>query len=90
MHETTIQLDGGFFHVTIMEQIITPLSITPLRCTFQDMPSHTESRGRVTSTPYHGGPGLKSRSRIRLFLTEDFPDFPQSIQANSGILPQIN
>jgi hypothetical protein len=51
----------------------------------------TERRGRVVSTPasYSGDPGFKYRPRRPATLTEVFRCFPQSLQANVGIVPEI-
>jgi hypothetical protein len=48
----------------------------------------TEHRGRVVNTPsYSGCPGFDSRSRQPPILIDDFRGFPQSLQANAGIVP---
>jgi hypothetical protein len=51
--------------------------------------AQTEGSGRVVNTPasFSGGPGLKSRTRRPVSLTEVFLGFPQSLQANAGIVP---
>jgi hypothetical protein len=48
-----------------------------------------EGRGRVVKTPtsYSGGLGLDSRPRRPATLIADFRGFPQSLQANAGIVP---
>jgi hypothetical protein len=48
-----------------------------------------ERHGRVVKTPtsYSGGPGFDSRTRRPDILIEVFRAFPQSLQANVGIVP---
>lgn len=57
---------------------------------FYHVPPHTECSRRVISSSYREGPGLKSRSRVHLFLTEAFRDIHQCSQANSRRVPQVN
>jgi hypothetical protein len=49
----------------------------------------TERRGRTVNTPvlYSGGPGFKISARRLAIMTEVSPGFPQSLQANSRIVP---
>jgi hypothetical protein len=49
----------------------------------------TDCCGRVVNAPtlYSEGPALDSRPRQRAILIEGFRGFPQSLQANSGIIP---
>jgi hypothetical protein len=46
----------------------------------------------VTSTPasWFGGPGFKSQPRYWLFCLNFFIGFPQSLQADARIMPQIS
>jgi hypothetical protein len=48
-----------------------------------------ERRGRAVNTPtsYSGGPAFDSRSRGPAILIQGFRGFPQSLQANAGIVP---
>jgi hypothetical protein len=51
--------------------------------------SVTEHRCRIRNIPasYAGGLGFKSRSRQPAILVEVFRSFPQSLEANAGIVP---
>jgi hypothetical protein len=42
---------------------------------------------KSTPASYSGGPGFKSRPLKAAILIEGFRSFPQSLQANTGIVP---
>jgi hypothetical protein len=60
-----------------------PVKVLMLRSRF------TEHRDRVfnTAASYSGGAGFKPRSRKPFILIEVYRGFPQSVEANAGIVP---